>query len=240
MKKPEKSRKILIKKILDISFKYKLSHLGSCLSVIDILDSIYALRKKDEPVILSNGHAGVALYTILEKYESKNADDLFIKHGVHPNRDLEDGIYVSTGSLGQGLPIAVGMAISGKNKNVYCVISDGECTEGSIWEAVRVASEQNLKNLKIIINANCYGAYDGINIRLLPARFKSFGCKVVVINGHKQEKLQKVLKTQSKIKPLVILAKTKVGHLSFLQGIDAHYKIMNESDYNLAIKELNS
>ncbi|MCL5070651.1 MAG: thiamine pyrophosphate-dependent enzyme [Actinobacteria bacterium] len=239
MKKPEKSRNILIKRIIDISFKHKLSHIGSCISVIDILDSIYALRKKDEPVILSNGHAGVALYTILEKYESKNAEDLYVKHGVHPNRDLMDGIYVSTGSLGQGLPIAVGIAISDKSKNVYCVISDGECTEGSVWEAIRVASEQQLKNLRIIVNANGYGAYDEINIKLLPARFQSFGCKVLEINGHEQKKLQKTLKATSKKTPLVIIAKTQVNYLPFLQGIDAHYIVMSESDYNLALKELN-
>lgn len=228
----------LFKRIIDISFKYKLSHIGSCLSVIDILDSIYTLRKKDEPVILSNGHAGVALYTILEKYESKNADHLFKKHGVHPNRDLADGIYVSTGSLGQGFPIAVGMAISNKSKNVYCVISDGECSEGSIWESLRIASEQKLNNLKIVVNANGYGAYDKINIKLLPARFESFGCRVIEINGYKQEELRKALKIKSQVKPIVILAKTQVEHLSFLQGIDAHYKIMSEFDYNLAIKEL--
>lgn len=232
------NRKVLFKRIIDISFKYKLSHLGSCLSIIDILDSIYALRKKDEPVILSNGHAGVALYTILEKYESKNAENLFRKHGVHPNRDLVDGIYVSTGSLGQGFPIAVGMAISDKNKNVYCVISDGECTEGSIWEAARIASEQKLNNLKIVVNANGYGAYNEINIKLLPARFESFGCKVFEINGHKQEELRKALKIKSQVKPIVILAKTRVKHLPFLQGQDAHYKVMNKSDYSSALEEL--
>lgn len=236
--KKTNNRKALLRRIVDISFKYKLSHIGSCISSIDILDSIYFLREKDEPVILSNGHAGVALYAILEKYGSKNAEFLFIKHGVHPNRDLADGIYVSTGSLGQGLPIAVGMAISDKSKNVYCVISDGECTEGSIWEAVRIASEQKLKNLIIVINANGYGAYDEINIKLLPNRFRSFGCKVLEINGHKQKSIQKALKSISRSKPLVILAKTRVNHFSFLQGVDAHYIIMNESDYNLAIKEL--
>lgn len=239
MKKTEKDKKNLIKRIIDISFKHKLSHIGSCLSVIDILDSIYALRKMDEPVILSNGHAGLALYVILEKYGFANAEDLFIKHGVHPNRDLINGIYASTGSLGQGLPIAVGMAISDKNSNVYCIISDGECAEGSIWESVRVTSEQKLKNLKIVVNTNGYGAYDKINIKPLPARFKSFGCKVIEINGHKQEQLHKALKSKSHIKSLVILAKTRVEYFSFLQGQDAHYKVMSDSDYSLALKELN-
>lgn len=237
MKKIAKKRQHLIKRILEISFKHRLSHLGSCLSTIDILNSIYSLRKRDDPVILSNGHAGVALYTILENYESKNAEELYKKHGVHPNRDLEDGIYVSTGSLGQGLPIAVGMAIADRNKTIYCIISDGECAEGSIWESVRIASEQKLNNLKILVNANGFGAYDEINIKLLPARFKSFGCKVIETDGHRYDKLSKALTSRNKAKPLVIIAKTKVDHLPFLQGIDAHYMVMNESDYLLTLNK---
>ncbi len=233
-----KSNKILIKRIIDISFKHKLSHIGSCLSVIDILDSIYALRKKDEPVILSNGHAGVALYVILEKYENKNAEDLYIKHGVHPNRDLSNGIYASTGSLGQGLPIAVGMAIADKSKDVYCITSDGECAEGSIWESIRIASEQKLNNLKVVVSVNGYGAYDKIDVRLLPKRFKAFGCKITEINGHNQEKLHKALRSKSQTKPLVVLANTRVDRLSFLRGLDAHYKVMTEPEYSLALKEL--
>ena len=238
MKKIEKEKNKLVNRIIEISFKHKSCHLGSCISVVDILDSLYAIRKTDEPVILSNGHAGLALYAILEKYGFANAESLFIKHGVHPNRDLANGIYVSTGSLGQGLPIAVGMAISDKNKNVYCVVSDGECAEGSIWEAVRIASEQKLKNLKIVVNANGYGGYNEINIKLLPARFESFGCEVIEINGHKQEKLRKALTIKSRVKPLVILAKTQVEQISFLKGQDAHYRVMNEFDYSSALDEL--
>lgn len=240
MKKIEKEKKDLIKRIIEISFKYRLGHIGSCLSVLDILDSIYALRKKDEPVVLSNGHAGLALYVILEKYGFTNAEILSIKHGTHPNRDLANGIYVSTGSLGQGLPIATGMALSDKGKNVYCVISDGECAEGSIWESVRVASEQKLNNLKIVVNANGYGGYGRINIKSLPPRFNSFGCSIYETDGHKQEKLRKALKAKSNAKPLVIFAKTTSEHLPFLKGIDAHYKVMEESDYSLALGELNS
>lgn len=236
MRKIAKNREQLIRRILDISYKYQLSHIGSCISTIDILNSIYSVKKKDEPVILSNGHAGLALYTILENYESQNAEELLKKHGVHPNRNLADGIYASTGSLGQGLPIAVGMAIADKQKNVYCVISDGECAEGSIWESLRVATEQKLNNLKIMVNANGFGAYDAINIKSFPAKFGSFGCKVITTNGHHFDKLCKALISKSKTKPLVVIAKTKVNHLPFLQGIDAHYMIMQKSDYEETIR----
>ncbi|MCL5069929.1 MAG: thiamine pyrophosphate-dependent enzyme [Actinobacteria bacterium] len=232
--------KTLIKRIIEISFKYRLGHLGSCFSMLDILDCIYSIREVDNPVILSNGHAGVALYVVLEKYGFANADELFAKHGVHPNRDLANGIYVSTGSLGQGLPIATGMALSGRNKNVYCVISDGECAEGSIWESVRVASEQKLNNLKIIINANGYGAYNKINIKSLPAKFASFGCKVIEADGHNQKELRKALRTRKGARPLIVCAKTKVEHFPFLHDLDAHYKVMEESDYYIALKQLSS
>ncbi|OGE33591.1 hypothetical protein A3D83_01310 [Candidatus Daviesbacteria bacterium RIFCSPHIGHO2_02_FULL_41_10] len=239
MKKAEKARKDLIKRILEISFKYRLGHLGSCLSALDILDCIYSIRKVNDPVILSSGHAGLALYVILEKYGFANAEKLFIKHGVHPNRDLQNGIYASTGSLGQGLPIAVGMAIADRKKEVFCIVSDGECAEGSIWEAVRIASEQKLNNLKIVINANGYGGYDEINIKSLPSRLRSFGCSVYEVDGHRREQLYKALQTSSGVRPLAIFAKTRINHLPFLRGLDAHYKVMEESDYFPILKELN-
>lgn len=233
------NNKSLIKRILEISFKNKTGHIGSCLNTLDILDSIYKLRKKDEPVVLSNGHAGLSLYVVLEKYGFTNAESLSIKHGTHPNRDLENGIYVSTGSLGYGLPIAVGMSIADKNRNVYCVISDGECAEGSIWESIRVASEQKLNNLKIVVSANGYGGYDQIKIESLPSKFSLFGCLVNEADGHNQKSLEKILKISRGNKPHVIFARTKSERLSFLKGLDAHYKVMNELDYSTALKELN-
>lgn len=182
----------------------------------------------------------MALYAILEKYGFANAEELFLKHGVHPNRDLANGIYASTGSLGQGLPIATGMALAEKGKNIYCVISDGECAEGSIWEAIRIASEQKLNNLKLVINTNGYGGYGEIDTKSLPQKFRSFGCEVIEVDGHRQEELGKALKTSNKTKPLVLFSKTKVDHFPFLKGQDAHYKVMNESDYFIALKELKS
>lgn len=239
MKQAVKEKKDLVRRIIEISYKHRLGHLGSCFSSLDILDCMYSIRNFDEAVVLSNGHAGVALYVVLEKYGFANAEDLFIKHGVHPNRDLANGIYVSSGSLGQGLPIAVGMALSDKSKNVYCVVSDGECAEGSIWEALRIASEQKLNNLKIAVNANGYSGYDEIDIKSLPLKFKSFGCKVIEVDGHNQKQLKKSLKNNKGVKPLVVFAKTRINHMPFLQGLDAHYKVMEKSDYLVALKELN-
>lgn len=239
MKQAVKEKKDLVRRIIEISYKHRLGHLGSNFSVLDVLDCMYSLRRIDEPVILSNGHAGVALYAVLEKYGYAKAEDLFLKHGVHPNRDLANGIYVSTGSLGQGLPIAVGMALSDRSKNVYCIVSDGECAEGSIWEALRIASEQKLNNLIIAVNANGYSGYDEIDIKSLPAKFNSFGCKVIEVDGHNKKQLIKALKGNRGVKPLVVFAKTRIDHMPFLQGLDAHYKVMEKPDYLVALEELN-
>jgi transketolase len=158
----------LEKRILEISFKYKLSHLGSCLTAVDIIDEIYSKKKPDEPFILSCGHAGLALYVVIEKYEGVNAEEIFKHHGVHPDKCDKCHIYCSTGSLGQGLPIALGMALADRNKNVYCLISDGECAEGSIAEALRIKKEYGVDNLKVYCNYNGWGAYRKIDNLELP------------------------------------------------------------------------
>lgn len=199
--------KKLKKRVLDISFTRKLSHIGSCLSALSIIYEIYKV-KGDSPFILSSGHAGLALYTILEHFEGKNAEKLFDKHGVHPNRDLEDGIYVSTGSLGHGLGIAVGMALSNRDEEVYCLVSDGECAEGSIWEALNVVKAQNLLNLKIYVNCNWYGAYSVISPYDLKLKLDAFA-------------------------PNVRSRETSVEQLPFLKGQKAHYHVMSAEDYKL-------
>lgn len=148
----------LEKRILEISYKHKLSHLSSNLSSVSIIDEIYSIKKENEPFILSNGHAGLALYVVLEKYYGIDAEKLHEKHGVHPNRDLQNKIFYSTGSLGCGLPAACGMALADKTRNVYCLISDGEMFEGSIYETFNIISKYNITNLKIYANVNGYSA----------------------------------------------------------------------------------
>jgi len=157
----------LERRILDISYRKKLAHIGSCLTAVNIIDEIYELKKREEPFILSSGHAGLALYVVLEKQGYGDAELLFDLHGVHPNRDVEHGIWCSTGSLGHGIGVAVGMALADKERHVWCLISDGEAAEGSVWEALRIAGEQEVENLNVYVNANGYGAYREINVQLL-------------------------------------------------------------------------
>jgi transketolase len=145
-------------RIREISKKFKLGHNGSNLTAVDIISDIYHL-KGDNPFILSSGHSGLALYVVLEQYGA-DAEQLYLKHGTHPTRDEGDKIYCSTGSLGMGLSVAVGMAMAGRE--VYCLISDGESFEGVIYEASNVIKKYNLTNLKLFVNFNNWGAYDHI------------------------------------------------------------------------------
>lgn len=224
-------------RILEIIHQAKTSHIGSCLSAVDIISAIYKVKTTQEKFVLSAGHSAAALYAVLERIgllEDPKIEELH----VHPDRNPEKGIEVSTGSLGHGLPIAVGMALANRKDSVYCLISDGECTTGSVWEALRVAGELNLDNLKVVVNANGYAAYCSIEPKILGPRFQSFNCKVLEADGHNISQLIRKLKAKTFKKPLVILALTKVEQLSFLKGLDAHYKIMTEDDYQQAKKEL--
>jgi transketolase len=157
----------LHERIIEISKKYHLSHLGSSLTAVNIIDTIYKGRKANEPFILSCGHAFLALAVILEKYYKFDAEKLYLKHGTHPHRNLEDKIYCSTGSLGMGLGIAVGMALADRSKNVYCLISDGEAFEGSIWEAANVIRRYKITNLKVYCNWNGYSAYSKVELWMM-------------------------------------------------------------------------
>lgn len=146
-------------RIIELSHKYGLSHLGSNLTSVDIIENIYNIKKDNEPFVLSNGHAGLALYVVLEKQLGHNAEKLWVDHGVHPNRDIERGIWCSSGSLGHGLPIALGMALADRKKDVYCLVSDGESMEGSIYESNRIRLDEDIDNLKVYVNFNGTSAY---------------------------------------------------------------------------------
>lgn len=164
----------LTRRLIDITYQERLSHLSSTLSALPIIEEIYMQRQHDEVFILSNGHAGLALYVVLEKYYGVDPVEMLHKHGIHPNRDLENHLYCSTGSLGSGLPIAVGHALARPDKNVYCMISDGECAEGSIWEALRFIQDNNINNLHVYVNINGMGAYDMIDTHQLSHRLQAF------------------------------------------------------------------
>lgn len=237
IKNLNKNQKKLRKRIIDISFSQRLSHLGSCLSSVDIIDAIYKIKKPKDIFILSNGHAGIAWYVVLEKYNFLAENETKLLH-IHPDRNIQNDIYVSTGSLGQGLPIAVGMAIANRKRAIYCMISDGECAEGSIWEALRVASEKKVTNLKIIVNANGWGAYDKVNLSLLKKRIRSFGFTIHTVRGQDMNTIIKGITYLKSSNVTILFAHTNSDQFSFLKGQDAHYYVMTEDDYQLANKQL--
>ena len=197
----------LQKRIIDITYQERMSHLSSVLSAAPIIEEIYAKKAEDEVFVLSNGHAGLALYCKLEEiYEHVDAVDLLHKHGIHPNRDLPNHLHVSTGSLGSGLPIAVGHALAAPNKTVYCMISDGECAEGSIWEALRFVNDHPVDNIEIYANINGMGAYDMIDVDLLTKRLQAF-------------------------LPRINIRVSQPTEFDFASGLKTHYHVMNQQEY---------
>ena len=228
-----KEQKSIRRRLIEIAYENHLSHLGPCLSAIDIICALYAIKSAGERFVLSSGHAALALYMVLENHDLLSMPSMN-NICVHPDRNSGKCIDVSTGSLGQGLPIALGMALADRTKNVYCVISDGECAEGSIWESLRAGLEQNINNLKIVINANGWGAYMPISLPLLLNRIKGFGYKAKIVDGHNIKGLKRSLMTRIKDRPLIIFAKTSVEQLPFLKGQDAHYYTMTSEDFALA------
>jgi len=196
----------LQKRIVQLTYEEKLSHLSSTLSAAPIIEEIYAQRKDDEVFILSNGHAGLALYAVLEKVYGIDPVELLHKHGIHPGKDLENHLYCSTGSLGSGLPIAVGHALATPDKKVYCLISDGEAAEGSIWESLRFVFDHKVDNLEIYVNINGMGAYDDINIDNLVRRLQSF-------------------------LPRINIRISEPYSWTFAENLLTHYYVMNDKDY---------
>ena len=193
-------------RVIDISYREKIGHLSSNLNAVNIIEEIYKTKKPSDPFILSSGHAALALYVVLEKYEQQDAEQLFHKHGVHPHRDVSAGIHCSTGSLGQGLTVAVGYALADKTRDVYCLISDGEAGEGSIWEGLRFIYEVKLDNLKVYANVNGMIAYDMIDRDYINRRLQAFLPRIEIRN-------------------------TEPPKWSFAEGVLTHYYVLKPEDY---------
>ena len=241
------------KKILKISNSAKSAHIGSSLSIVDILVVLYKKVLKKNVFILSKGHACLAYYCVLQKFNyitdkvlksyGKN-NTILLSHVSHK----VPGVVFSTGSLGHGLPFAVGRAlaekIDKKNKKIYVLISDGELNEGTTWESLLFASFHKLDNLIIIIDYNKIQSLDFtkniLKIEPLNKKLTSFGCNVKIINGHDYHKIYNSLSYKSKKKPYVIIANTIKGKgVKFMENsILWHYKSPNNQELIKAINEL--
>ena len=240
------------------------SHIGSILSIADILAVLYGSvlnYKTDNPkwqsrdrFILSKGHAGAGVYAVLAESGFMSVDKLktHYKNGSdlsgHVSHKGIPGVEFSTGSLGHGLPVAAGMALAAKinedEHTVYVLMSDGECDEGSNWEAALFAPHHKLDNLVVIIDRNklqsIHSTEETLGLEPFVDKWQAFGWNVVDVDGHDHEQLISACNSKMVGKPLCIMANTTKGKgISFMENqVLWHYRSPQGKEYEAAIKEL--
>lgn len=254
--------------ILEEVYNAKSGHIGGAFSIADILTVLYFnemnidAKIQDSPdrdrLVLSKGHASAALYAVLaekgyiDKEELKTFRNIDSNLQGHPDMNKVPGVDMTTGSLGQGLSVANGMALSSKldsrGYRVYCILGDGELQEGQVWEAAMTAEKYQLDNLCVIVDANELQLTDstmnvkGINYNDIEQKFRAFGFQTVVIDGHNIESIIRALTIaeMTKGKPTAIICKTIKGKgVSFMENqVDWHGKAPNDEEYEMAVKEL--
>ncbi len=197
-------------------------HIPSAFSILDIVWALYdKVMTKDDIFILSKGHGCLALYAVLAAKKVIRKKDLmsFCQPGSilggHPDRNKVPGVEASTGSLGHGLPIAVGRALAKKIKKepgrVFCLIGDGEANEGSVWESLMLATHHELINLTVIVDYNG-STKQALDISPLDDKFKAFGFYTLGCSGHDDIDLSTSLKLSSKFRPMAVIASTTKGN----------------------------
>lgn len=248
--------------ILEQSKRAHVGHIGSSLSIVEILISLYRdiIHAPDgncitrDRFILSKGHAALALYGILHLMGliPKEILDTYCGNhsllGVHPHHTLQ-GIDFSTGSLGQGISYAVGAALAARLQNskrrIFVLISDGECNEGVVWEAAMFAAQHKLAQLTVIVDDNKQQALgytkDVLSLHPLAEKWKAFGWNTYDVDGHDKKALSQVISgMKTSGAPHVIIARTIFGKgVSFMENrIAWHYLPMSNDQYACAFNEL--
>lgn len=254
------------KNILDMTHRGGSSHVGSGLSIADILAVLYGNFLNFDPkkpkhedrdrFILSKGHAGAAVYAVLSEvgfFEKDLLKEHYQNGSVlsgHVSHKGVPGVEFSTGSLGHGLSVAAGMAKSAKLRNkkhrIFALLSDGECDEGSNWEAILFSSHHKLNNLVAIIDYNKIQSLDSIEATLglepFADKFKSFGWNVIEVDGHDHIALKNGFESleKEKIAPTVFICHTTKGKgVSFMENsVLWHYRSPQGEEYEAACNEL--
>jgi transketolase len=249
--------------ILEQAKRAKVGHIGSALSVADIIATLYGgvlrLATPEDPqrdrFVLSKGHAALALYAALHlrgwlSFEDLNnycGDDTLL--GVHPEHALR-GVDFATGSLGQGLSMACGAALAARlqdsPRRVFALVSDAECNEGSQWEAVMFAAHHQLANLIAIVDLNSQQALgytdDVLSLSPLSERWRAFGWDVHEVDGHDSAALADMIASLDTREgyPHVLIARTVFGHgVSFMEReIKWHYWPMSDAEYEQALRDI--
>ncbi len=249
--------------LLEAVSKSSSAHVGSALSVVDILAVAYSVLdiKPENPddgdaLILSKGHAAAALYSVLalkgffpldwlDRYSSDGAELAgHVTSGV-------PGVNFSTGSLGHGLPFATGVALAanrrGKRRIVSVVLSDGELNEGSNWEAMMLAAHHGLSNLRVLVDRNglqsLTSTEDTIRLEPLEAKFKAFGWDCWAIDGHNHREIaDSLIDKATTSRPRMIIANTVKGKgVSFMENqVRWHYRPPNDEELAAALREVSA
>lgn len=271
MKKSKYQSKVLAKNIrlhtLAMTSRGKSSHIASIFSIADIVAVLYSKilnfnpknpnDKKRDRFILSKGHAGAAVYAALAEVGFINKNDLInhCKNGSNLSGHISHkgipGVEFSTGSLGHGLSVSCGMALSAKldmkKHKIFTLLSDGELDEGSNWEAIMFAAHHNLDNLIAIIDYNklqsILSVKETLNLEPLKDKWESFGWKVIETDGHNHAKIKSSLikAINTSVKPVCIIAHTIKGKgVSFMENNNLwHYRSPQGEEFDRAMKELN-
>ena len=254
--------------ILRETHSAKSGHPGGSLSATDLMTYLYNEELRIDPknpkdpnrdrFVLSKGHVAPVLYATLARKGYFPVEDLLTLRHIgsylqgHPNMNLTPGVDMSSGSLGQGLSIAAGMAKGakylGKDMNVYALTGDGELAEGQIWEATMFSAHYHLDNLCIIVDVNGLqidgATKDVMNTAPLDDKFKAFGCDVVWIDGHNFDELESAFarfhENKGKGKPTAILMRTVKGKgVSYMENKAGwHGKAPNDSELEQGLAEL--
>ena len=251
------------KRILELAFKAGSngSHLGGSLSAVEILNTLYHsgfnFNPADETrdrLILSKGHAALALYCVLESVGiiAKEDAETFEQNGTtlfaHAKKNISNGIEFSGGSLSLGISYAVGVALAckskGINNRIFVLLGDGECDEGLVWEAVMSAVNYHLNNLTFIVDCNGLQSdgytKDVMDHSPLEKKFEGFGCKVISLDGHSEKEMLDAYKVESKDCPLAIIAHTVKGKgVSFMENLQQwHHGTLTQAQYEQAMEEV--
>jgi transketolase len=249
------------KRILDVSQKLGALHIAPAFSCMELVNTIYFGLMRRAPdgsscdtFILSKGHGAMAQFVALEELGVLTSEDiekccqLGGRLGGHPDYGLP-GVEASTGSLGHGLPMALGMGLADKvnheDRVIYVVMSDGELQEGSVWESLLLAPSQKLTNLVVFVDLNDFqsrGQTSKIHPNFYPVdtKTRAFGWETVEVDGHDPQAIYDAVSGRSGNAPMMVIGRTVKGKgVSYMENKPIwHYRSPNPEEYQQALKEL--
>lgn len=245
--------------VLNMVYSKKSGHIGGSFSIAELISYLYStynLASSDidsDKLILSKGHAVPAIYAALYELGKIKEEDLANFREIdsplqgHPDKCRLPLMHATTGSLGQGLSIAIGHALAAKMQNkkfkVFCILGDGEIQEGQVWESFMFAPKYELSNLIAFVDLNG-GQNDGyvsdtLNIGEVKNKIKTFGWNVINIDGHSIKSIDGAMNRLSNTKPNCILLRTVKGKgVSFMEHPEWHSRVPTEDEYKKALEEI--